>query len=628
MARSSQLFGWAVLLLCFTLAHGTDDDIACASDAEADDEGALLQLRVAVEVNRTNTSRLDQSALTAHTAHRTNATRLDQSALTAALLSQPALTTVKTLLWALPVPATCLLVVLAFACVGFLWPARTHGASFKLTATQKPVGPGTSWSGSRASSTGLASLGHELTHNGPLEPPNVLVFAVMVAEFLMNANLTVAIPTSQHAVANSMKTVGFQDHLSRTIVHSGGMLGVYGIGALLAVFPFLLTTRISIRGCFLAQCVCLVVGNSVFIGASSSLGREMLRSWAETVLLLGRLLAGFEAGANYTCYMSLTHFTDYSVRAKYFALLNIGTGAGLVSGPLISSLAQFVNIGMSPSVQGSVWILALGLLFFAFLVVAFPGQSELFALANLDVEEAMRKAQGNYRSTCGTPHDSTPTKERRAWMACITGLVITFLRIYFRLAWESGAAIVIAFQFYGNSDAGIRTTGLWIAAPLCLYVPGQMFFSRVTQGMSIESLSRWVLLFEVLGVLGMFSFWSVPDNAIGSVSWLAAMLVFACGSSVFYCANQFNAAVFTTWMTQFDLASHPVLNKEIIIGLSMCMITTGYILGPSLVRLMLANTLSQSCLASYLLIGVLLQGVCSEVGVHFAEHGEGGEAVS
>jgi hypothetical protein len=319
--------------------------------------------------------------------------------------------------------------------------------------------------------------------------------------------------------------------------------------------------------------------------------------------------------------MSLTIFTSYSYRAKYFALSSCGAGAGLLFGPGISSLSQFVDIGMSPTVLGSVWVLALGALFLAFLVMVFPGQNELFALADLDMEEAFKNAQGHFSSADGSSHDSTPTSHRRAWMGFITGLVVNFLRIYLRLAWESGIAVVITLQFYDNTDAGVRATGFWVALPLCLYVPAQLFFGYITKGIPIEVLSKWVLLLEFLGIVGMFGFMRIPEEP-GSAPWLAAISVIACGSGVFYAANQFNGALFTTWMTKFDLASHPVLNREGIVCASVYAITIGYMFGPSLVRLILASVASRTLLASSLLVGVVLQGVCSEVGIHFAEHGE------
>jgi len=370
---------------------------------------------------------------------------------------------------------------------------------------------------------------------------------------------------------------------------SGLLLGAEPFGG---IFGVILAARFTLarpRQCCLGACAMVLVGSLGFLVA--------LRYQSFKMMLWLRFFSGLAEGSLYVGQLYLSKMSSTRVRTEIFGYWELGTAAGLLGGPCLTSL-----MGMMPTTEvgstGEASICMIALLSFALLVatgVAFPVSGN-----SVSVAEELKRQELQCWSM-----DASMTNEKRIAQLVVT--TCTLIRLLMRLAWEASAVMVLAAHFC----LGYTRSGWGVVAVVLIYVLAQAIFIQLSRSKSDIVLVRICQFMELCGLVLIFRMprtieQTVEEDIMQIGSSLANIMFFLLGSGIFYAGNCLTSAPLNSWGTK------RATREECILFYVHVAIQAGVCVGACLSRLFTGTDPHQNTIVAILLPAVLVQILLTE----------------
>ncbi|CAE7209473.1 unnamed protein product [Symbiodinium necroappetens] len=230
---------------------------------------------------------------------------------------------------------------------------------------------------------------------------------------------------------------------------------------------------------------------------------------------------------------------------RIFGYWELGTAAGLVSGPALASFlatGPWAQILPGPGEAMAVCIAMLACCLMVAIFLFFPSTSDLCE----DGAVGARPLSGAALTD-------------RAWTVQLTLSGSTIVRLLLRLAWEAAAAIVLATHFC----LGHKMSGYGITVTFALYMAAQSIFVMYCENFSDHTLIRSCEFLEMIGLVLMFRVPSdvettLMEDVMGASAFIR-LAQFLFGSALFYTGNCLTSAPLSSWATKFGPGSESVM---------------------------------------------------------------------
>jgi len=427
-------------------------------------------------------------------------------------------------------------------------------------------------------------------------PPLSLTLLLVLLMVLMKINVT-SVLTTAHIIIDGLKGQGAFPTASKFAwgsfqIPSEGLAS----GVLLASEPFGGIFGVLLVGAYmlrkpketvLASCAIVLICSIGFLLA--------LRISSLLLMILLRFLSGLAEGSLYLGHVYLARLSATDARTKIFGYWELGTAAGLVSGPALASFlatGPWAQVLQGPGEAMAVCIAMLACCLMVAILLFFPSTSELCE----DGAVGARPLSGAALTD-------------RAWTVQLTLSGSTIVRLLLRLAWEAAAAIVLATHFC----LGHKMSGYGITVTFVLYMAAQSIFVMYCENFSDHTLIRSCEFLEMIGLVLMFRVPSdvettLMEDVIGASAFIR-LAQFLFGSALFYTGNCLTSAPLSSWATKFGPGS------ESVMFFAHLAIQCGVFAGGLLSRVFTSMDPHQNMIVAMLLPVVCLQIMLSELGI-------------
>jgi len=484
------------------------------------------------------------------------------------------------LLTVLLLPLLVVLTMLSCRCLGSRRPHGEQGHS-----------PGAGDFGPQRGicATGLAE---GLSGTGERRPQTVFVVFLVAFQILTKVNITVILTTAHLMVTKELSTGGGH------VTDSQSVLGGATSGLLIAVGPIGGCIAVVVIGC----CRLLRWPRETCMGACTLVSLACvgfvvgLRMESFVMMMLCRLVSGCGEGAAFLGQCYLARLSSPSVRTELFGLVELGTAAGLVGGPLLASVTSTWFESAETGETALLATAALACSLFLFVRNCLPS-NEALGCHNFTPDD-----QPCWKMDIAWPEET--------WSAVLTTLSCSTTRLLCRLVWESCAVMVLTAHFC----LGYNYSGYGASLVICAYVIVQLVFVRCCTHMSDHNMVRVCELMELCGLIMIFRLprdlhRTLQDDVMHRASALGNIMVFLMGSALFYTGNCLTAAPVNSWGTK--ACPHEVgllFYNNVAINIS---IATGAFLS----RLFAGTDPHQNMLVLILLPAVLIQMLILEMSI-------------
>jgi MFS family permease len=401
--------------------------------------------------------------------------------------------------------------------------------------------------------------------------PAVLRYLIIFGNAMVMLNFTIIMPTSHEVAHKGGASLGF----------SGLVIGIYGIGAI-ASLPFMVYwSKHSYRQALLFISLCVIFGNGLYAFATVTHAGWLRNS----MLILARLVCGWEGGIILVFSSMINHCGKGTGVHDAYAQLVVGASAGLLLGPLLSSI---INVAFGKSCPYPDVLPALAMVVYA----VFYGFACFFCCPTQEnVPECApeKRVEDSGHATSTVP--DYRLREGYLWMLLTSNMIFT--RFCQRIAWESGALFIIAVEY----ELGSTTAGLLIPLPLLGLLLLPLWAGRLFHRLGMLGYFQVTKLMEVVGLLLMIR--------ISGPTWFS-LAQFMVGSSLFYMGNWGQAVPYGGCSIAFAIPNHWLLDLDIMNGLVWIFGFAGAFVGPVIIRALLENCLHQAMIPmtlSMLLVG-------------------------
>mmetsp|Transcript_7399 Transcript_7399/g.16243 ORF Transcript_7399/g.16243 Transcript_7399/m.16243 type:complete len:562 (+) Transcript_7399:117-1802(+) len=371
-------------------------------------------------------------------------------------------------------------------------------------------------------------------------PSTWIVAPAFVFAFVCNVVFTIAMPTSS-AVAD---IAGGGKVLSGMLIASWAA----GVGVALPILFFVGVDRL--KTVYIWHGALTFLGSVVqLVGAGATSLPEQGRLFVG-IYFVGRVLHGIAGGVNFTTALALTRCSSPRQRTEYFGYWFGAGSAGIVCGPLLSSLGEMFTRSFCgefpsaaicahhPDLMGPVVVLAVyGLAVFITMACLCPSDADLAAACD---EPTMTAMKSNVEIALA------PLRDAQASLGIAVMLITQLARTTMRVSWESGALLFLKDKGVSRVMAG----GL-VSSVTAAFVVGQMLVSGMLRASKTPPSDKiLVLLFEGIGFLGL------------AVMFYGEVKPFMLGSILLYTGNSLTAAPTTNFCVRLGAAGSTWASTE------------------------------------------------------------------
>jgi len=391
-------------------------------------------------------------------------------------------------------------------------------------------------------------------------PPLNLLFANL-GLLLYAINFAIILPGSE---ATMIKAGG-------TTFHSGLVIGSYALGSIISLPLMLHFSRHSYRSASVFMSVVSVLGNLAFGIAGST-----HNSAALYILILARVFCGLEGGINVVFSNMVLRMSSGAGTVEAMSVLTLMASLGLAVGPGLASLSSLCFPHATPELPPAMLMTLCFGLYGLFTCHFFPDQNACMLLEDVppSVFDNIPKDNVEYSSL----------QLRTSWLSLGVGSILSAGRGFQRVCWEAGALLVLEKQFGMTT----KTAGSLVMMPLLACVLVAKFVGPWVGLLGPVRFIRVVSAFEFVGMALMFYMPIGPT---------LALIIFLCGSSIFYASNYVVFIPCYTLRAKFALQSHSVLNLEMSTVVHCVVGFVGMFYGPVVSRAVLGACLHQNLLA-------------------------------
>jgi MFS family permease len=381
------------------------------------------------------------------------------------------------------------------------------------------------------------------------------------------------------------------ENFSGSNLEAGVWVGLYALGALLALPYFVSLGHKSSRAALSAHALFTMLGNIVMVIASfkGSLG------W----LYFGRVVTGCAYAYQFSCDSGCLHLIPSWDRLEALFITLMARAIGFAFGPCIGPISSQLILRF-PYIRDSfpnyntasqalpLFILVVYGVVFLFATVCFLPDFQILDAVSEGVSETSSEASYDVASVTWGAKVQT--------MKVFTAVNISnFTRIFIRVAWEAGAIMVLAHEYCLATWAGFVLGLTAITLVIC-----RAALSRVSIAVGGDTAA----LMRILELTGLLSCPLLFRLGLATESSLCFFLV---GSCIFYNANNAQSGVLLAIASEVAIPGEKWLDKRALTIYYFLTHILGYFFGPIISFISSGRSLGQNAVAALLATVTILQ---------------------